>query len=156
MGAEVSYQIVHLHDLGTAKTVCPCQKHFWYGLRAPVRNVVVRDGLRSVEWCYNDNAERMKTKKDERLVRKITWTAEQRAQRTDARYANTRRARRRHHTDCSCNGARGAPPVDRTVGLCRERPNPNEHGVRGGRRPHYDVAQLRAWRPLTSACACVR
>lgn len=40
MGAEVSYQIVHLHDLGTAKTVCPCQKHFWYGLRAPVRNVL--------------------------------------------------------------------------------------------------------------------
>lgn len=39
MGAEVSYQIVHLHDLGTAKTVCPCQKHFWYGLRAPVRKV---------------------------------------------------------------------------------------------------------------------
>lgn len=39
MGAEVSYQIVHLHDLGTAKTVCPCQKHFWYGLRAPVGNV---------------------------------------------------------------------------------------------------------------------
>lgn len=40
MGAEVSYQIVHLHDLGTAKTVCPCQKHFWYGLRAPKRNDV--------------------------------------------------------------------------------------------------------------------
>lgn len=35
-GAEVSYQIVHLHDFGTAKLcIFPCQKHFWYGPRAP-------------------------------------------------------------------------------------------------------------------------
>lgn len=32
----MSYQIVHLHDFGTAKLyIFPCQKHFWYGLRAP-------------------------------------------------------------------------------------------------------------------------
>jgi len=125
MGAEVSYQIVHLHDLGTAKTVCPCQKHFWYGLRAPVNETC---------WtmCGDGSNER---NENERMRKNRTPNADGSCNAGSEQRENTRTAMRRH----------ASTPVSTTPTVRRSRNGARRHRRRPVSAANDQRMKLTTW-----------